>query len=180
MGGKRIIDNLGVRNRKLEIFRVLDRIFMTNDFMAAKIAVDNSDIDMSMLINWVEENIPNRFQTKQSVSKAYAELAFASRFFEMRRARKVLRLHEVRRSRDSGRVDIQRRGHKVPRSLRLPLEGEVPQHDKGEQEPAGEDRRKLSPFLHTNRQEIISSYLPLFKRLIASASPERKTRCARL
>ena len=175
MGGKSIMDNLGVRNRKLEIFRVLDRIFMTNDFMAAKIAVDTSEIDLSMLINWVEENIPNRFWIKQFVGKAYNELAFASRFFEMGERVRYYGYMKYAAVGIAG-VSISSGGStKFLAPYAFPSKVKYLSTTKENRSMQVKIALKLSPFLHTNRHEIVSSYLPLFKRLIASASPERKT-----
>lgn len=174
LGGKSIIDNLGVRNRKLEIFRVLDRIFMTNDFLAAKIAVDNSEIDLSMLINWIEENIPNRFWIKKFVGKAYNELAFASRFFEMSERVRYYGYMKYAAVGIAG-VSISSGGStKFLSPYSFPSKVKYLSTTKEGRGMQVKIASKLSPFLHTNRKDIINSYLPMFKQILTKGGEEEK------
>jgi replication factor C large subunit len=59
-----LIDNLGMRDRKSEIFKVLDRIFLSANFDVARNSLLSTDIDIDMLINWVGQNIPNKYTSK--------------------------------------------------------------------------------------------------------------------
>jgi hypothetical protein len=178
LGGSDIIESLGVRNRKLEIFRVLDRIFLTNNFAAAKGAVETSDIDMSMMISWVEENIPNRYWTKQSMSQAYSELVFASRFFET--AERV-RYYGYMKYASTGIAGVSiSSGGQMKHLSPYAFPSRV-KYLSTTKEARGVQTRiamKLSPFLHTNRHEIISSYLPMFKTLFGKMSEEARKEVA--
>jgi replication factor C large subunit len=158
---------LGIRNRKLEIFRVLDRIFTTRDFSAAKLAVDTGDVSLDMLMNWVEENIPNRYASKSSVDRAYSELAFASKFLgkaERVRYYGYLKYASVCMSAGvsiSSSRDIR---HLPPYVFPSKIKYfSVTKEKRGIQ---GKMAARLSPFLHTNKREIISSYLPLFRQMM--------------
>jgi replication factor C large subunit len=178
LGGSDIIENLGVRNRKLEVFRVLDRIFLTNSFSAAKGAVDNSDIDLSMLINWVEENIPNRYTAKQSVNNAYAELAFASRFFEMSER---VRYYGYMKYASSGVAGVSMSSGGAVKYLSpyaFPSRVKYLSTTKETRGSQAKIAAKFSPFLHTSRHEIISSYLPMFRNLFVKMSEEKKKEIA--
>ena len=171
-----IMDSLGVRNRKLEIFRVLDRIFMTNNFSNAKSAVDTSDIDLSMLINWVDENIPNRYTSKQAVNKAYGELAFASRFFEM--AERVRYYGYIKYAASSlAGVSISSGGNmKYLTPYAFPSKIKYLGSTKGARGAQNKIAAKFSLFLHTNRHEIVASYLPMFKNLFGKMDAASKQR----
>ncbi|MDE1825017.1 MAG: replication factor C large subunit [Candidatus Micrarchaeota archaeon] len=75
-----LLENLGRRDRKLEVYGVLDNIFMTRSFEMAREAYNNTDLDSDMLLNWIDENIPNRYSWRSDVINAYANLAKASFF----------------------------------------------------------------------------------------------------
>ncbi len=75
-------ENLGYRNRKAEIYAVLDKIFLTNSFSLSRGAAADADVDLGMLINWVDENIPNRYVSKRSRSDAMESVSMASAFLE--------------------------------------------------------------------------------------------------
>ncbi len=175
MGGNDIIDNLVVRNRKVEIFRLLDRIFMTNSFLAAKSAVETSDVELEMLINWVDENIPNRYWLKKSLDQAYEQLSFASRFFEM--AERVRYYGYVRYTNVGiAGVSISSGGNtRYVNPYSFPSRVKYLSSTKESRGVQNRIAYKLSPYLHTNRHEIVSSYLPLFRRLVEKAPEERRT-----
>lgn len=178
LGGNDIIDNLVVRNRKLEVFRVLDKIFMTNSFLSAKIAVESSDIDVDMLINWVDENIPNRYWVKHSIDAAYEHLSFASRFFEM--AERVRYYGYIKYTNVGlAGVSISSAGHmRYISPYAFPSKVKYLSATKQSRGMQSRVASKLSPYLHTNRHEIISSYLPMFKTLFGKMGDERRDEVA--
>ncbi len=173
LGGSDVMESLGVRNRKLEIFRVLDKIFTTNNFSAARAAVENSDTDMSMMMNWVEENIPARYWLKQSLDSSYADLAFASRFFEMAER---FRYYGYMKYASAGIAGISLSSGGSTRYLSpysFPSKIRHLSSTKASRGEQGKIAAKLSPFLHTNKHEIVSSYLPLFKTMFSVSSGTR-------
>ena len=50
------IEYLGMRDRKTEIFGILDKIFMSRNFDIARNALFNTDVDLEMAIQWIDEN----------------------------------------------------------------------------------------------------------------------------
>ena len=77
-----LIESLAMRNRKMEIFGVLDKIFMSKNFDLARFAAASSDVEAGMLINWVDENVPNRYTSKSEIMDSYQSISKASMFFE--------------------------------------------------------------------------------------------------
>ena len=77
-----LIEYLGMRDRKSEIFKVLDRIFLSANFDVARNSLISSDVEIDMLINWVGQNIPNKYTSKFGISEAYENLSKASMFNE--------------------------------------------------------------------------------------------------
>lgn len=80
--GPELLEYLGMRDRKSEIFKVLDRIFLSSSFDSARNAMASTDVDLDMVINWIAQNIPNRYLSKMSLSEAYESLSRASMFNE--------------------------------------------------------------------------------------------------
>ncbi len=78
---------IGVRDRKIDIFTTLDRIFFANTYSAPLIAIQNSDVENSMLMQWIDENITNRYNNIDEISAAYKMLSLGSMFFN--RASKI-------------------------------------------------------------------------------------------
>ncbi|MGC8478687.1 MAG: replication factor C large subunit [Candidatus Micrarchaeia archaeon] len=69
---------LGTRNRKEEIFGVLDKIFRAYTFSASLFAVTNAEEEQSMLINWIGENLPGKYLGKEEKAHAFDNLALAT------------------------------------------------------------------------------------------------------
>jgi replication factor C large subunit len=174
-GGDNAVEVLGIRNRRLEIFRVLDKIFTTRDFHAAKNAVDTSDTDLEMLMNWVDENIPTRYTSKQAVNRAYSELAFASRFLEAAERNRYYGYLKYASVAMSAGVSLSSVG-----SIRFLMPYAFPAKikyfsvTKEKRNLQGKIAGRLTPFLHTNKKEIIQSYLPMFRQIYEKGDGERK------
>jgi replication factor C large subunit len=180
IGGNDILENLAVRNRKLEIFRTLDKIFMTNSLMQARSSVDSSDVDIDMLLNWVDENIPNRYWTKRSISEAYEQLSFASRFFEMAERTRYYGYVKYANVGIAG-VSISGGGNtKYVNPYAFPSKIKYLGATKEERSIQSKIALKLSHYLHTNRHKVISSYLQPLKQLVSNSSAEEKKRLASL
>ena len=71
---------IGLRDRKIDVFAVLDRIFSANTFSAPIRALAGSDVDNEMMLKWIDENIPNRYTDANDVKMAYDMLSGASAF----------------------------------------------------------------------------------------------------
>jgi replication factor C large subunit len=71
---------MGIRDRKIDVFAMLDKVFMANTMAASLRAVSNSDLTNDMLIKWIEENIPNRYEFIEDRARAYSALAKSSEY----------------------------------------------------------------------------------------------------
>lgn len=78
---KNVIYNIGLRDKKINIFEVLDKIFFSNTFTAPLIAISKIDMDNNMLINWIEQNIPNKYINNEDRYNAFTMLSKASTFY---------------------------------------------------------------------------------------------------
>ncbi len=75
-----IMEAIGLRDRKIDVFNVLDRIFMSNTLAQPLRAIMNSDVANDMMIKWIDENIPRRYIGSAEMKRAYGSLAYASMY----------------------------------------------------------------------------------------------------
>jgi replication factor C large subunit len=78
-----VIEVIGLRDRKVDIFEMLDKIFLTSASRALGAqmrAISNTDLTNEMLINWIDENIPRRYTRVDEMRRAFEALAYASVF----------------------------------------------------------------------------------------------------
>ena len=78
-----ITEVIGLRDRKVDVFRVLDKIFLTDASRAMDSqlrSIPNTDLTNEMLINWIDENVPKRYVRKEEMKRAFDSLSRASMF----------------------------------------------------------------------------------------------------
>ncbi len=76
-----IMYDIGLRDKKSNIFEVLDKIFFSNTLTAPLAAISRVDVDNNMLINWLEQNIPNKYIDNEDRYNAFNMLSNASIFY---------------------------------------------------------------------------------------------------
>ncbi|MDE1833473.1 MAG: replication factor C large subunit [Candidatus Micrarchaeota archaeon] len=73
-------DVIGLRDRKIDVFNLLDKIFFANTLAAPLRSIAGSDLDNDMLIKWLDENIPKRYVAQGDMRVAFDSLASATMF----------------------------------------------------------------------------------------------------
>ncbi len=168
-----LLESLGIRDRKMQVFAILDKIFLSSSFESARAATANSDIDMGMLINWVDENIPNRYKSKADINDSYRYLSRASAFFE--RASRInyygyLRYAQVLLS--SG-VSVSNRGSiSMLNPYLFPARIQHLSRAKKEKNEINAIASKMAPYLHSSIREIVRNSLPLINAMIERSKDE--------
>ena len=79
-GNEEVTEVIGLRDRKIDVFNLLDKIFLTNSFSASLRSITNSDLTNDMLIKWIDENIPKRYRHSEELYGAFDSLALATVF----------------------------------------------------------------------------------------------------
>ena len=75
-----VTEVIGLRDRKIDVYNVLDKIFLTNSMSGPLRAIANTDLPNDMLIKWIDENIPKRYRQSSEMKAAFDSLAYASMF----------------------------------------------------------------------------------------------------
>ncbi len=78
--GAEMLEAIGMRDRKSDIFSVLDKVFTSNTLSAPLRAISTSDVDNDMMIKWMDENIPYRYRQSGDLKAAYDSLSNATKF----------------------------------------------------------------------------------------------------
>ena len=165
-----LIECLGVRNRKVEIFKVLDRIFLSSNFDVARNALSSTDIGLDMMMNWIGQNIPSKYLSKYCIYEAYESLSRASMFQE-KASRKsyygYLRYSSVLMS--SG-VSLANNGNVSALSqYSFPARISRMSKTKKSRDSINLIALKLSPSLHANRKTVINEHMALISNMVNNA-----------
>ncbi|MDE1845934.1 MAG: replication factor C large subunit [Candidatus Micrarchaeota archaeon] len=168
-----LMDNIGTRDRKLEVYGVLDKIFTTKNFDMARMAYMNTDLDGDMLLNWIDENIPNRYSWKSDLVSAYSQLARAS-FFHGQASRKsyygYMRYSSILMS--SG-VSLAVNGDVVfMKSYQFPNNIRQLSKSKAGRNALSTALVKLIYVLHVHKKDIFNSYLQMLKLMIKEGTEQ--------
>ena len=165
--GAELLDNLGIRDTKIEVFGVLDKIFKTSSFDIAKNAAIRSEIDLEMLINWVDENIPNRYRSKRDVEMAYSALAEASKLSNNATRTNYYGYLRYAQILASSGVSLAGRGDVTMLTpYAFPSKIRFLSATKKARSSNSAIAEKLSAVLHSSSKQIINSYLPLIKSML--------------
>ncbi len=70
----------GIRDREVDIFKVLKVIFQSNDIDSSRKAIDESDKDVEDIMWWIEQNIPNELENRKDIAEAFDLLSKADLF----------------------------------------------------------------------------------------------------
>ncbi len=162
-----LMENLGIRDTKMEIFGVLDKIFGSSNFEIAKNAVMRSNVELGMLMAWLSENIPKRYNASVARYGAYENLSRASRFYEKATRTNYygyLRYASVLLS--SG-VSLSG-GGAVSRLKQYSFPAHIRQLSatKKERLSVNSIAARLSAIMHCSRKEIANNYLPYLRLMI--------------
>ncbi|MCL4375778.1 replication factor C large subunit [Candidatus Marsarchaeota archaeon] len=166
-----LLENLGIRDRKMEVFATLDKIFLTGDFDSSRNAMLNSGLDLEMMINWVDENIPNRYILKSSIRDSYMQLSKASMFLNKASRNNYYGYMRYASILTSSGVSLAGRGRvTLLKQYAFPSTIRYLSKTKKDRGSLNNIASKLMPILHTNKRSIINDFLPVLRIMISKAN----------
>ncbi|MCL4552946.1 MAG: replication factor C large subunit [Candidatus Marsarchaeota archaeon] len=168
-----MIGSLSMRDRKMEIFSVLDKIFLSANFDTPRYAAISSDVDMGMLINWIDENIPTRYRSVAEISNSYSALSKASMFYENASRTGYYGYMRYASALMSSGVSISNTGDvSMINRYSFPANIQYMSRVKKGKEAITAVAAKLSGILHSNRKDIVRGSLPLIYAMMKAAKKE--------
>ena len=171
------IDTLGVRDRKLEIFKVLDRIFLSNTINAPLAAIMNADLDKDMLINWIDENITKRYTEMQDVYGAFKSLSSAT-IYSSRAVRSQYYTYWRYMNAYMAAGIALAKTHSPDMTVRysFPKLIKTLSASKGERTTASSVAKKLQKRINSNLSVIKRDYIPLVAKMAQKAQVQLKSK----
>lgn len=150
----------GYRDREIDVFKALGRIFYARQIGAAVMAVNQFTYEPDLLLRWIAENIPNIYKDPEELFSAYEALSLADLYKARSNKPGYWRLERYSRLFMSAGVSLSKKRwpkgsrFKYPRYLReLVASRRV-------RELRSKILAKLSRRLHASQRKIISEYLP--------------------
>ncbi len=168
-----LIENLGIRDRKSEIFYVLDKIFTSGNFDIARNAYSSTDIESGMLLNWIDQNVPNRYNYFGDIANAYMNLAKASFFInqaERKNHYSYMRYSSILVS--SGVAVSGSEGSGYYKSYAFPESIRQLSKTKTSRSDLAKVLTKLIYVLHVHKKNIFSEYIYMLKDMIVEGNKE--------
>ncbi len=157
-----ISEQLGMRDRKSDVFSVLDRIFLSNTLSSPIAAMANSDVDADMLYGWIDENIPKRYKGAKELSLAFRNLSSATIYSSRAVRMQYYGLWRYRNVLMSSGISLSKTGY--PSTLEryaFPRVISSLSKSKDFREKSKVLAEKLSEVIHSNSREIINQYIPM-------------------
>ncbi len=170
--GDEAADIIGLRNRKADVFTALDRIFAAYTINASQTAARSmpEDMELEMVVNWMEENIPNRYTYASELSAAYDSIARSTMFLSRATRSQNYGYWKYSGLLASSGVALAKqhtpstfKRYAFPRIIK---ELSVSKEDRGAgKEIAAKMRRKI----HASMRVIVNDYIPMSKMMIDMA-----------
>ncbi len=163
-----MIDSIGLRDRKSDVFATLDKIFLSNTLAAPMRAVGNTDVDNDMMIKWIDENIPHRYNDIKDMYFAYEYLSDATSFSTKASRSQYYTYWRYMSAMMSGGVALAKSRH-PDTSRRYSFPKIISDLSKSKPERQGDAAlaKKLQKQMHLSISEIKSNEMRLMARMAA-------------
>jgi len=170
------IEMIGMRDRKMDIFATLDKIFFANTYSAPLSLTASSDVDTDMLIQWIDENIYKRYESAAEIYSAYKMLSLGSLFLNRASRSQYYTYWRYMNAFITSGVALAK--HAYPNKMRrysFPKKVSELSKSKESRGKTMEIALLLQHRLHTNTSKIISSELDIIVEMLKTAhNPEAK------
>lgn len=148
------------RAQELEIFDVMKGIFSANTILRAKMVADSSAVDIDMLMQWLNENIPNQYTNPEERAEAYDWFSKADVFLNRAKIKQMWDLISYAIELAVGGVALAKKGPYKFTKYSFPKTIEILSRSKDEREKRREELRALGKELHASMRKVITEYLP--------------------
>ncbi len=161
---------VGLRDRKIDIFNTLDKIFLTNTLSSSLRAIMGTDIENDMLIKWIDENIPRKYSDSVELRAAFDSLAYASMFYTRATRAQYYIYWRYMNVLMSGGVALSktrypefRRGYSFPKVIKELSSSKASRNQRKA------IAAKLQRVFHTSIKRIIKDEMPMLSSTASSA-----------
>ncbi len=170
-----LIAQIGMRDRKVDVFATLDKVFLSSTLAAPLNAMMGSDLDNDMLMKWIDENIPKRYMRNSEMRNAFRMLSKATIFYSraqrlqyygLWRYMNVMMSSGVALAKEERASTMQR--YSFPTVVKS-LSG-----SKSSRESLREVAAKLQRVMHSSLRYILEESMPLLSQMINQALKDER------
>lgn len=148
------------RSQELEIFDVMKGIFSANTILRAKIIAESSTVDIDMLIQWLNENIPNQYVNPEERAEAYEWFSKADIFINRAKRKQIWDLMSYGIELAVGGAALVKKSPYKFIKYSFPKIIEKLSQNKEERDRRKDELRLLGRELHASMKKVITEYLP--------------------
>lgn len=159
------VGRLFSRTQEIGIFDVMKEIFSASTIMDARAAADSSAIDLDMLMQWINENIPNQYTNPIERAEAYDWFSKADIFMNRVKRRQMWDLMNYAVELAVGGAALARKGPYRFVKYNFPMVIGVLSRSKESRDRRKEDLMGLGKELHASVKKVMTEYLPYIEIL---------------
>jgi len=165
---------IGLRDRKIDVFAVLDKIFTANTLSAPLRAMANSDVPNDMLIKWIDENIPKKYSQSAELRNAFESLSCASIYSARAVRSQYYTYWRYMNVMMSGGVALSKRRNPNPAGYSFPKVIKDLSASKSARNQEKAMAAKLQNRFHSSIAKIIKNEMPMLSRIVSKSIMENK------
>lgn len=147
------------------IFDVMKSIFSAEGCLEAKIAAEGASVDPEMLLQWINENIPNQYPDPSDRSFAYDWLSKADIFMNRVKRKQMWDLFSYAIELATGGAALARRGEYRFTRYNFPRRISMLSATKESRGSKKETLRELGGGMHASMKKMATEYLPYIEIL---------------
>ncbi|MGC8936123.1 MAG: replication factor C large subunit [Candidatus Methanomethylicaceae archaeon] len=148
------------RTQEMGIFDVMKEIFSANTIMEASAAAESSSLDLDMLLQWINENIPNQYSDAVERAEAYEWFSKADIFMNRVKRRQMWDLIGYVVELAAGGAALARRGPYRFTKYAFPTRIGLLSQSKEVRGKMMEEYAALAKELHTSLKKFRMEYMP--------------------
>jgi replication factor C large subunit len=167
-------EDIGYREREINIFEVLRNIFKTQNALAAKLTVGDSDKDPDEIFWWIENNITNEYEKPEEIARAFDLLSKADIFKQRISSRQNWRFKAYMIDLMSGVATAKKEMYRKFTRYEYPRNIMILGRTKEGRAAAKQVLVKLSAQLHCSTRKTREEFLPFIKIMIKNLKFKRE------
>ncbi|MCX8169811.1 MAG: replication factor C large subunit [Candidatus Methanomethyliaceae archaeon] len=148
------------RSQELEIFDVMKGVFSANAILRAKMVAESSAVDIDMLMQWLNENIPNQYTDPEERAEAYDWFSKADVFLNRAKRKQIWDLMSYAIELAVGGAALAKRNPYKFTKYSFPKVVERLSYSREERDRRKEELKLLGRELHASMKKVLTEYLP--------------------
>jgi replication factor C large subunit len=167
-------EDIGYREREINIFEVLRNIFKTQNALAAKLTVGDSDKDPDEIFWWIENNITNEYEKPEEIARAFDLLSKADIFKQRISSRQNWKFKAYMIDLMSGVATAKKEMYRKFTHYQYPKNIIILGRTKEGRAAAKEVLNKMSAQLHCSTRKTREGFLPFLRIMVKNPKFKRE------